>query len=91
MKLEEEKNFPNIINCTIYFPVKIAVSLTFENSLYLLNNGKIHFGGFMLEKMLNTFDHNSEVTEVNGKTWTLDHVAAFLRRSSCLPELEESL
>lgn len=67
------------------------MSLTFENSLYLLNNGKIHFWGFMLEKMLNTFDHNSEVTEVNRKTWTLDHVAAFLRRSLSLPELEESL
>jgi len=43
----------------------------------------------MLNKMLNTFDHNPEVTEVNGKTWTLDHVATFPRRSISLPEVEE--
>lgn len=66
------------------------MSLTLDNSLHFLNNGKNHFWGFMLTKMLNTFDHNSEVTEVSGKTWTFDHVAAFPRRSISLPEVEES-
>lgn len=43
----------------------------------------------MLKKMPNTFVHNSKVTEVYVKTWTLDHIATFPRRIS-FPEVEES-
>lgn len=61
----KKKCLPNITYCTT-FQLKITVSLTFTYILYLLNNGKINFWGCSLKKMLDTFDRNPEVTEVNG-------------------------